>query len=115
MSECKNSRLNAIGLFVIAAAILFHSWWPTYSAKREGERRIDDCINVLNAESNDTARGSVEAACMTAVSIAARDFAAVRFDNYWRQNLGIGDPNDPEEFARGLLNEYAAERRIERE
>lgn len=36
-----------------------------------------------------------------------RNDAAVRFDNHWRQNLGIGDPNDPEEFAKGLLKEYA--------
>ena len=110
--ESKNSRLNAIGLFVIAASILLHAWWPPYNAKKESERRIDACISELNAQPDHAPRGSVEAACITAVSIAARDFAAVMFDNYWRQNLGIGDPNVPEEFAKGLLNEYAAERRL---
>ena len=38
-----------------------------------------------------------------------RNDAAVKFDNHWRQSLGIADPNDPEEFARGLLGEYTIE------
>jgi len=42
-TDSKNSLLIA-ALFTVAAAIIFHAWWPSYKAGRDLERHVADCI-----------------------------------------------------------------------
>ncbi len=37
MKYSRNSLLLTAGLFAIAAAIVFHAWWPTYVAAKQEE------------------------------------------------------------------------------
>ncbi len=39
MKYSRNSLLLTGGLSAIAAAIVFHAWWPTYAAEKERERQ----------------------------------------------------------------------------
>ena len=38
------SPLLIAALFAVAAAIVFHAWWPSYKADRDLERHVADCI-----------------------------------------------------------------------
>jgi len=44
MSDSRNSPLLIAALFTIAAAIVFHAWWPSYKADKDLERHVADCI-----------------------------------------------------------------------
>ena len=49
MTESRNSLILGVGLVALAAAIVFHAWWPSYKADRNLEEYVVDCmpINLL--------------------------------------------------------------------
>ena len=44
MKYSRNSLLLTAGLFAMAAAIVFHAWWPSYKADRDLERYVAECL-----------------------------------------------------------------------
>ncbi len=49
MKYSRNSLLLTAGLFSIAAAIVFHAWWPSYKV----EQYVADCIAPAVAKVNE--------------------------------------------------------------
>lgn len=43
-SEYRIHVWRIVGLFAIAAAILFHAWWPSYKVERDLETYVAECI-----------------------------------------------------------------------
>ena len=33
-----------VGIFAVAAAIVFHGWWPPYKAERDLQRYVEKCL-----------------------------------------------------------------------
>lgn len=42
-----------VGLFAIAAAIIFAAWWPDHSRERQRERYVEECLEEITRLDND--------------------------------------------------------------
>lgn len=48
MKFSRNSLLLTAGLFAMAAAIVFHAWWPGYKSGKDREMAVAECVENLN-------------------------------------------------------------------